>query len=195
MLSWMLFLRLERRYNICFQHHPKVFLFSVQAESLTICQGLYNIEKDFGVDKQNANILDSSAKWRHGIYDGSMKRFCAEKQREVNHTDLFSVHLWSLSIQRFSKISGDSFRQNECKTVWLCYAQGSLNVNSGTGTTKSSSLLWRRCHCTNQTLITCRFSMCSSVWSSQGTHMSHADVTKLKLPSSYFLLAFSINGK
>lgn len=42
------------------------------------------------------------------------RRVCTEaEKREVNHTDLFSVHVWSLSIQRFSKTSADSFRQDE----------------------------------------------------------------------------------
>lgn len=42
------------------------------------------------------------------------RRICTEaEKREVNHTDLFSVHLWSLSIQRFFKTSGNSFRQDE----------------------------------------------------------------------------------
>lgn len=42
------------------------------------------------------------------------RRVCPEaEKREVNHTDLSSVHFWSLSIQRFSKTCTDSFRQDE----------------------------------------------------------------------------------
>lgn len=50
----------------------KYYSFLYKKNALTICQGLYNREKDFGMDKEN--ILGSLAKQRHGIYDDSTKK-------------------------------------------------------------------------------------------------------------------------
>lgn len=40
----------------------KYYSFLYKQNALTICQGLYNAEKDFGMEKVNENILGSSAK-------------------------------------------------------------------------------------------------------------------------------------
>lgn len=37
--------------------------------AVIICQGLYNTEMDFGMDKENANILGPFAKGKQGSYD------------------------------------------------------------------------------------------------------------------------------
>lgn len=74
MLSWMLFVRLEQRHMSVFSTIEKYYSFLYKQNALTICQGLYNTEKHFGMDKENANILGFPAKWRHGIYDDNTKK-------------------------------------------------------------------------------------------------------------------------
>lgn len=54
MLSWMIFVRHERRYKISvFSTIQKYYSFLYKQNVLAICQGLINSEKDFGMDKEN----------------------------------------------------------------------------------------------------------------------------------------------
>lgn len=59
----MLIVRLEWRYCMSASSTiQKYYFFLYKQNALTICQGLYNTEKDFGMEKVNENILGSSAK-------------------------------------------------------------------------------------------------------------------------------------
>lgn len=64
-----------------FSSIQKYYSFLYKENALTTCQGLFNTTKDFGMDKENADILGSLAKRRHGIYDNTKKSMPRSREK------------------------------------------------------------------------------------------------------------------